>query len=150
MLYARAHHSATHCALAKPRLAGIAQRKTGRGAGQSPAVHSRRAAPGSFTPLVQSPPIEPYALDDSQITALIQFFETLDRWDRLIALASIFIAVSLAVFAPEHFGGPMHVSEAVPSWPNFRSLECSVTFLVRLEQVRVAEIARRPFSFQQP
>jgi len=37
-------------------------------------------------------------------------------WDRLIALASIFIAVSLAVFAPEHFGGPMHVSEAVPSW----------------------------------
>lgn len=71
-------------------------------------------------------------------------------WDRLIALASIFIAVSLAVFAPEHFGGPMHVSEAVPSWPNFRSLDCSVTFLVRLEQVRVAEIARRPFSFQQP
>ena len=30
-------------------------------------------------------------------------------WDRLISLDSIFIAVSLAVFAPEHFGGPMHV-----------------------------------------
>jgi uncharacterized membrane protein len=37
-------------------------------------------------------------------------------WDRLISLDSIFIAVSLAVFAPEHFGGPMHVSDAVPSW----------------------------------
>jgi len=37
-------------------------------------------------------------------------------WDRLIALASIFIAVSLAVFAPEHFGGPMHVSDQVPRW----------------------------------
>jgi len=37
-------------------------------------------------------------------------------WDRLIALASIFIAVSLAVFAPEHFGGPMHVSDQVPGW----------------------------------
>jgi uncharacterized membrane protein len=37
-------------------------------------------------------------------------------WDRLIALAPIFIAVSLAVFAPEHFGGPMHVSDLVPSW----------------------------------
>ncbi len=37
-------------------------------------------------------------------------------WGRLIALGAIFIAVSLAVFAPEHFGGPMHVSEMVPSW----------------------------------
>ena len=37
-------------------------------------------------------------------------------WDRLIALGPIFIAVSLAVFAPEHFGGPMRVSDMVPSW----------------------------------
>jgi uncharacterized membrane protein len=37
-------------------------------------------------------------------------------WDKLVAMGSIFIAVSLAVFAPEHFGGPMQVSEMVPSW----------------------------------
>jgi uncharacterized membrane protein len=37
-------------------------------------------------------------------------------WDKLIVLGSIFIAVSLAVFAPEHFGGPMQVSDMVPSW----------------------------------
>jgi uncharacterized membrane protein len=37
-------------------------------------------------------------------------------WDKLIALGCIFIAVSLAVFAPEHFGGPMGVAEMVPSW----------------------------------
>jgi uncharacterized membrane protein len=37
-------------------------------------------------------------------------------WDKLIALGPLFIAVSLAVFAPEHFGGPMNVSEMVPSW----------------------------------
>jgi len=37
-------------------------------------------------------------------------------WDRLITLCCIFIAVSLAVFAPEHFGGPMRVSDMVPSW----------------------------------
>jgi uncharacterized membrane protein len=37
-------------------------------------------------------------------------------WDQLIAWASIFIAVPLAVFAPEHFGGPMGVPEMVPSW----------------------------------
>ncbi len=37
-------------------------------------------------------------------------------WDKLIALGCVFIAVSLAVFAPEHFGGPMRVAEMVPSW----------------------------------
>jgi len=37
-------------------------------------------------------------------------------WEKLIALASIFIAVPLAVFAPEHFGGPMGVAEMIPSW----------------------------------
>jgi len=37
-------------------------------------------------------------------------------WDKLIVLNGIWIAVSLAVFAPEHFGGPMHVSDIVPSW----------------------------------
>ena len=37
-------------------------------------------------------------------------------WDKLIAWGCIFIAVSLAVFAPEHFGGPMGVAQMIPSW----------------------------------
>jgi uncharacterized membrane protein len=37
-------------------------------------------------------------------------------WDKLIAWGCIFIAVPLAVFAPEHFGGPMGVPEMIPSW----------------------------------
>lgn len=37
-------------------------------------------------------------------------------WDKLIALGGVFIAVSLAVFAPEHFHGPMFVKNMVPSW----------------------------------
>ena len=37
-------------------------------------------------------------------------------WDKLISLGGLFIAVSLAVFAPEHFGGPMGVADMVPSW----------------------------------
>ncbi len=37
-------------------------------------------------------------------------------WDKLIIWGPIFIAVPLAVFAPEHFGGPMRVADMVPSW----------------------------------
>jgi uncharacterized membrane protein len=37
-------------------------------------------------------------------------------WDRLIVLACVFIAVSLAVFAPEHFRGPEFVQNMVPSY----------------------------------
>lgn len=37
-------------------------------------------------------------------------------WDKLIALGPLFIAVSLAVFAPEHFGGPMDVKDMIPAW----------------------------------
>jgi uncharacterized membrane protein len=37
-------------------------------------------------------------------------------WDKLIALGCVFIAVSLAVFAPEHFRGPDFVQNMVPSW----------------------------------
>jgi uncharacterized membrane protein len=37
-------------------------------------------------------------------------------WDKLIALGSVFIAVSLAVFAPEHFRGPEFVQNMVPRW----------------------------------
>jgi uncharacterized membrane protein len=37
-------------------------------------------------------------------------------WDKLIALACVFIAASLAVFAPEHFRGPQFVQDSVPAW----------------------------------
>ncbi len=37
-------------------------------------------------------------------------------WDKLIALDPVFIAVSLAVFAPEHFRGPEFVQNMVPRW----------------------------------
>ena len=37
-------------------------------------------------------------------------------WDKLIILGCVFIAVSLAVFAPEHFRGPEFVQNMVPSW----------------------------------
>ena len=47
-------------------------------------------------------------------------------WDKLIALGCVFIAVPLAVFAPEHFRGPEFVGNMVPSympahpfWPYF-------------------------------
>jgi len=37
-------------------------------------------------------------------------------WDKLITLGPVFIAVPLAVFAPEHFRGPQFVQNMVPSW----------------------------------
>ena len=37
-------------------------------------------------------------------------------WDKLITLGCVFIAVPLAVFAPEHFRGPEFVQGMVPSW----------------------------------
>ena len=47
-------------------------------------------------------------------------------WDKLITLAPVFIAVSLAVFAPEHFRGPEFIQQMAPSympvrwfWPYF-------------------------------
>jgi uncharacterized membrane protein len=36
--------------------------------------------------------------------------------DKLITLGCVFVAVSLAVFAPEHFRGPEFVQNMVPSW----------------------------------
>src|SRR5579862_6323809 len=41
-------------------------------------------------------------------------------WDKLISLACVFIAVPLAVFAPEHFRGPEFVKNMVPSWMPLR------------------------------
>jgi uncharacterized membrane protein len=43
-------------------------------------------------------------------------------WDKLIALGCVFIAVPLAVFAPEHFRGPEFVGNKVPSYMPARSL----------------------------
>ena len=47
-------------------------------------------------------------------------------WDKLIILGCVFIAVPLAIFAPEHFRGPEFVQQMVPSymparwfWPYF-------------------------------
>jgi uncharacterized membrane protein len=37
-------------------------------------------------------------------------------WDKLINLGCVFIAVPLAVFAPEHFRGPEFVQNMVPRW----------------------------------
>jgi len=38
-------------------------------------------------------------------------------WGKLITLGCVFIAVPLAVFAPEHFyGGPEYIQNMVPSW----------------------------------
>src|ERR1700735_2996951 len=37
-------------------------------------------------------------------------------WDKLLTLGCVFIAVPLAVFAPEHFRGPEFVQNMVPSW----------------------------------
>jgi len=65
-----------------PREAGHAQRKTGRGAGQSPVVLNQREALASLNDFTDSDPIPGCSLDNSQITTLIQVFQTLDRWDR--------------------------------------------------------------------
>jgi len=64
------------------REAPVTQHKNGRGSGQSPAKRAWPEASGSFTPAADRATALPNALDDSQITALIQFFETLDRWDK--------------------------------------------------------------------
>jgi len=66
----------------RPREAAGSQRKTGGGAGQSPAVQSRRDAPGSFSRSAPASPDFSPALDDSQISAFIEFLQILDRWDR--------------------------------------------------------------------
>jgi uncharacterized membrane protein len=37
-------------------------------------------------------------------------------WDKLITLGCVFVAVPLAVFAAEHFGGAKFIQNGVPSW----------------------------------
>src|SRR5882724_4700689 len=43
-------------------------------------------------------------------------------WDKLIVLGGLFIAVSLAAFAPEHFGGrgPKYIESMAPAWMPLR------------------------------
>jgi hypothetical protein len=65
-----------------PRTARTAQPKTGRGAGRRPVIRAQREALGSITGPTESNSALPCSLDDLQITALIQFFGILDRWDR--------------------------------------------------------------------
>ena len=70
------------------REAGLAQPKTGRGAGQGPAEIAQRAALGTCAVCAdradcQEPEESPLCnLDDEQLAVLIDFFLTLDRWDR--------------------------------------------------------------------
>lgn len=58
------------------------QPKTGRGAGRSPAGQSQRAALGSSNRTTHTEQPLACSLDDSQVAALLEFFKTLDRWDR--------------------------------------------------------------------
>jgi uncharacterized membrane protein len=68
-------------------------------------------------------------------------------WDKLILLGSIFIAVSLAVFAPEHFRGPEFIRDMVPSympakffWPYFVgcALLAAAASLAAMKYVRLS------------
>jgi hypothetical protein len=66
----------------KAREAAESQPKNGRGSGQSPAIRVRCEAPGSFTLLPESSSTPIRKLGDSEVKALIQFFEILDRWEK--------------------------------------------------------------------
>lgn len=48
-------------------------------------------------------------------------FSAARGWDKLIALGCVFIAVPLAVFAPEHFHDPGFIRNMVPSWMPWHS-----------------------------
>jgi hypothetical protein len=50
--------------------------------GRTPANQSQPEAACSFTGLVFYHVAAPSTIDDSEIAALIQFFQTLDQWDR--------------------------------------------------------------------
>jgi hypothetical protein len=63
------------------------QHKTGRGAGQSPAIRTQRAALGnvasnSLTEIDPSDDLICRSLDEGDIGQLIEYVMTLDRWDR--------------------------------------------------------------------
>jgi hypothetical protein len=78
----------------EPRAAGLrSQPKTGRGAGQSPVIETQRGAldrQANFTPSEQVKHSEdPLTLDETSTRALLEFFLTLDRWDREANHASV-------------------------------------------------------------
>ena len=62
--------------------AGLSQPKTGRGAGQSPTIETRRAALGTTSESAEREEFAHDSLDDSSIASVIDFFKLLDRWDR--------------------------------------------------------------------
>jgi len=64
------------------RAAGLSQPKTGRGAGQSPAIQSQRAALSTTSESAGREAFAHDLLDDSSIASVIEFFKLLDRWDR--------------------------------------------------------------------
>jgi hypothetical protein len=63
------------------REVGLPQRKTGQGAGQSPAIPIQREALDANAFNVGEIPSRK-TLEDSEIASLLQFFEILNRWDR--------------------------------------------------------------------
>ena len=64
------------------RAAGLSQPKTGRGAGQRPAVETQRAALSTTSESAGREAFAHDLLDDSSIASVIEFFKLLDRWDR--------------------------------------------------------------------
>ncbi len=50
------------------------------------------------------------------VSILRKEFSAARGWDKFITLDCVFIAVPLAVFAPEHFRGPEFIQSMVPSW----------------------------------
>ena len=63
------------------RAAGLrSQPKTGRGAGQSPAVKEQRAALHADESEGEAPSVT--VLEEHDIRLLLEFFTVLDRWDR--------------------------------------------------------------------
>jgi hypothetical protein len=73
-----------------PRAAGPSQPQTGRGVGQSPTVQFsgqfQRDALGSFTEpepsSAEDSPIPSDSISPLEIQSLVEFFQTLDRWER--------------------------------------------------------------------
>ena len=62
--------------------AGFPQPKIRRGAGWNPAVFAQREAVGQVVEPSKGQESALGTLDDSEITLLLDFFTTLDRWDR--------------------------------------------------------------------
>lgn len=64
------------------REAGLPQPKIRRGAGWNPAISTQREALGHIDEPSETGASGASTLDDYQVELLIDFFTTLDRWDR--------------------------------------------------------------------